>query len=50
VTPPKKKTSDCSCKKKKPKPKKPRTVCYKGSYQEKAKGLLKFRREQIPCS
>jgi hypothetical protein len=41
---------DCRCPKPKPKRKKqPRTVCYRGSYRERAKGLIKRRRERIPC-
>jgi len=42
-------TDECSCEKKKSKPRKPRTVCYSGSYRETAKGLSKRRREQVPC-
>jgi hypothetical protein len=30
-------------------PRKPRTVCYRGSYTETSKGLSKVRREQVPC-
>jgi len=41
----------CPCKKpkKKEKDRKPRQVCYKGSYRDKAIGLTKTPREQIPC-
>jgi len=40
----------CQCpKKRKSKPKKPRTICYKGSYTETATGLSKRKREKIPC-
>jgi hypothetical protein len=35
--------------KKKKQQKKKRTVCYRGVYYERASGLTKFRREQIPC-
>ena len=42
-------TDNCDCKSKKRKPAKPRTVCYKGSYVEKAKGLTKTKREKISC-
>lgn len=34
---------------KKRKPKKPRDVCYRGTYEELRSGLLKFRKEKIPC-
>jgi len=43
----------CSCtkeKKKKPKKRKPRAVCYRGSYTETSNSLRKVRREQIPCT
>lgn len=47
------KASDpCNCvaqKPKKPKPRKPRTVCWKGSYTETSRSLFKNRREKIPC-
>jgi hypothetical protein len=40
----------CHCKKpKKRGPRKLRTVCYKGSYTETARGTSKRKREQIPC-
>lgn len=43
----------CKCKPcKKPKkrgPRKPRAICYRGTYTETRKGLSKFKREQIPC-
>jgi len=48
--------NDCGCtpsdnKKKKEDKKKhePRAVCYQGTYIERANGLLKYRRKQIPC-
>jgi len=49
--------NDCGCtpptdkKKKKEEDKKrePRAICYQGTYIERAKGLLKYRRKQIPC-
>lgn len=31
------------------KKRKPRTVCYRGEYVEKANGLTKFRKRKIPC-
>lgn len=43
----------CKCKPcKKPKkrgPRKPRAICYRGTYTETRKGLSKYKREQIPC-
>jgi hypothetical protein len=39
----------CECPKKKKKKKEARKVCYRGTYRERAKGLSKSRREQIPC-
>lgn len=52
--PPPVKQDQCSCSEKKEKKKKskrkPRTVCYRGTYVEKASGLSKTRREQVPCS
>ena len=42
----------CSCpkpKKKKRGPRKARTVCYKGSFTERAFGTSKRKREQVPC-
>jgi hypothetical protein len=43
--------SDCQSKssKKSKKKRKPRDVCYRGVYEERANGLLKFKREKIPC-
>lgn len=45
--------SQCKCpsdeKKKKKAKRKDRTVCYKGTYYESAKGLTKFRKQQISC-
>jgi len=48
------KTDACNCtaqkaKKKKSK-KKPRTVCYRGTYEERSNGLTKKRLEEIPCA
>ena len=42
-------TDQCDCKPKKRKPAKPRTVCYKGSYVEKSRGLTKTKREKVSC-
>lgn len=43
-------TKECKCPpKRKRKPKKPRTVCYSGSYSERANGLRKTKRRKIPC-
>lgn len=40
----------CECDRKKPKkPRQPRSVCYRGTYVESARGLSKTRREQVPC-
>lgn len=39
----------CPSKKKKSSPRKARSVCWKGSYVETARGLRKTRREQVPC-
>lgn len=35
--------------KRKRKPRKPRAICYRGTYTEKRNGLLKRKRERIPC-
>lgn len=44
------KTKACSCgPKKKRGPRKRRTVCYKGSYVERASGITKRKREEVPC-
>jgi len=47
------KEDQCSCSEKKEKKKKnkrkDRSVCYRGTYVEKARGLLKTRRERVPC-
>lgn len=41
---------DCRRKQDKPKkPKKPRDECYRGTYIEKANGLIKHRKDKIPC-
>jgi len=40
---------DCTSKKKARKPRKPRSTCYRGTYIENARGLVKTRREQVPC-
>jgi hypothetical protein len=43
-------TKTCECaKKRKRGPKKKRTVCYKGSYVERASGITKRKRERVPC-
>jgi len=48
--PPRQRNRDCKCPpKKKPEKKKPRTICYRGSYREYANGLAKFRKERISC-
>lgn len=40
----------CSCAKKKPKKKrKPRAVCYRGTYRETQSGLIKNKQEEVPC-
>ena len=44
----------CDCKKEKTKakdtkPRPPRTQCYTGTYTETARGLIKKRRELVPC-
>jgi len=39
----------CKCPPKTRKPRKPRTVCYRGTYTESATGLTKLRKEEIPC-
>lgn len=42
----------CNCQKDKPKKKKsrkPRDVCYRGTYTERSKSLIKSRKEEIPC-
>lgn len=46
-------TDECSCggQKKKPKKKrKPRTICYRGTYRETSRSLKKTRGEPIPCT
>jgi hypothetical protein len=35
--------------KKKPKKRKPRDVCYQGTYYERSNGITKYRRKRIPC-
>jgi len=51
--PPPVKTKECSCDDamppKKKKPKKPRRICYKGTYIEKSKSLSKRRRQRVDC-
>lgn len=43
-------TKRCECKpKRKRKPKEPRTVCYTGTYTERADGLTKLKRRKVPC-
>jgi hypothetical protein len=41
----------CKCpeERKEKKKRKDRTICYRGSYRERRKGLNKRRRERIPC-
>lgn len=39
----------CTGTRNKGKPRQPRSVCYRGTYIETAKGLKKVRREQVPC-
>lgn len=39
----------CECAKKKPKKKKPRTVCYRGTYTERSTGLSKRRKIRVNC-
>lgn len=39
----------CVCTKRKRGPKKKRTVCYAGSYTERASGLSKRKRRRVPC-
>jgi hypothetical protein len=45
--------NDCGASKsgqnKQKKKRKPRNVCHKGTYYERANGLIKFKQEQIPC-
>lgn len=43
------KADTCSCAKKPSKPRKPRTVCYRGTYTETSSGLSKSPKEEIPC-
>lgn len=45
---PSSKTCRCGPKKKRG-PRKKRTVCYKGSYTERASGITKRKRERVPC-
>jgi hypothetical protein len=40
---------NCSTTKPKRKPKKPRDVCYRGTFVETRSGLAKVRKEKIPC-
>jgi len=47
------KDQSCECepgKKRKRSPRKPRTVCYSGTYKESATGISKTRREEVPCT
>jgi len=39
----------CECPKPEKKPRTPRKVCYEGSYTERAFGLNKRKRKQVPC-
>lgn len=42
-------SNTCACKPKKKGRKKKRTVCYSGTYTEKASGLRKTKRRKVPC-
>lgn len=43
-------TKTCECKpKRRRKPKQPRTVCYSGTFTEKANGLRKLKKRKVPC-
>lgn len=43
-------TKECDCPpKKKRQPRKPRTVCYTGTFTERASGLKKLKRRKVPC-
>ncbi len=50
-TPTDTKTKDCECasKKKKKKKTQPRSVCYRGTYRQNAKGITYKKLEEIPC-
>lgn len=39
----------CKSPKKQKKKREPRSVCYRGTYTEKANGLIKHRKEKVPC-
>ena len=43
-------TKECECPpKKKRQPRKPRTVCYSGTFTERAGGLRKVKKRKVPC-
>ena len=42
-------TSECKCPPKRKRERKPRTVCYSGTYTERASGLRKTKRRKVPC-
>lgn len=42
-------TDQCSCPPKRKRKSKPRTVCYSGTYTERAKGLTKRKGRKVPC-
>jgi len=48
-TKPEKDQCSCGTKKKKKNKREPRTVCYRGTYTETKKGLIKKRLEEVPC-
>lgn len=50
--PPRADADRCNCapeKKDRKKKRKPRNICFRGTYTEKSNGLIKRRKEQIPC-
>jgi len=52
-TPPRKDADSCQCESKKKKPKKkskPREVCYRGTYTQRARGITYNPREEVPCT
>jgi hypothetical protein len=49
ASPPGSKAKSCVCTKRKRGPKKKRTVCYAGTFTERASGLNKRKRRRIPC-
>jgi len=42
-------TRECECPPKRKRERKPRTVCYSGTYTERASGLRKTKRRKVPC-